>query len=187
MHIWRANQRLKSDFTWVFFGNVVYFGCQWGIVLALAKLGTAAQVGEYALGMAIAAPVVLFANLQLRSLAASDVQDRFSFAEYLRFRAISLSSALLVIAMIVAVMSPGWRKAEIILLVGVAQALEYLSDFFYAWMQKYERMERIALSLMMKGPLSLGAMAVTMYLTRSVVWAVVALLAGRGVVLLAWD
>jgi hypothetical protein len=45
MRIWHANRRLKADVTWVFFGNVVYFGCQWGIVLALAKLGTAAQVG----------------------------------------------------------------------------------------------------------------------------------------------
>jgi len=70
---WQAEKRLRADFTWVLAGNIVYSACQWAIVVALAKLGSPEQVGEYALGMAISAPIVLFASLQLRALLASDV------------------------------------------------------------------------------------------------------------------
>jgi O-antigen/teichoic acid export membrane protein len=187
MEIWRTHQKLKSDFTWVLIGNTVFFACQWGIVLALAKLGTAEQVGEYALGMAVAAPIVMFANLQLRSLIASDVRDQFKFSDYLGFRTASLVLALVAIAGVTAAMAPGWRRGGIILLVGVVQISDYVSDFYYAWMQKYERMDRLAISLLVKGPVSLGALIVAMYWTHSVLWAVTGLLAGRLVIFLVWD
>lgn len=187
MHIWRTNRTLKRDFTWVLGGNSIYFACQWAIVLALAKLGSAEQVGEYALGMAVAAPVVFFANLQLRSLIASDVAREFSFAEYTRFRALSLAAAAVAILIVTLAMRPTPARAAVLLLVGAVQIFEYVADFFYAWMQKNERMDRLSASLMMKGPLSLAALAVTMYFTRSVVWAVAALLAGRALIFVLWD
>src|SRR5260370_13155120 len=62
-----------------------------------------------------------------------------------------------------------------------------MSETYYGWMQKDELMDRISRSLMLKGPLSLAALCGAMYLTHSVVWAVMALALGRLVVLLAWD
>jgi len=68
-----TDKRLRADFTWVLSGNVLYSACQWGIVVVLAKLGSPAQLGEYALGLAVAAPIILFANLQLRALLACGI------------------------------------------------------------------------------------------------------------------
>jgi O-antigen/teichoic acid export membrane protein len=48
-------------------------------------------------------------------------------------------------------------------------------------------MDRISASLIFKGPLSLAALCAAMYVTRSVVWAVIALVLGRLFVLLIWD
>src|SRR5579863_8959001 len=95
---WRGSEKLRADFTWVLWGNILYSGCQWGIVLVLAKLGSTRQVGEYALGLAVSAPILLFANFQLRSLLASDVGNQFAFSEYLKFRLVSLAIALSVVA-----------------------------------------------------------------------------------------
>src|SRR5579862_3860960 len=102
MALWRTNKSLRTDFTWVLWGSIFYSACQWGIVLVLAKLGSPQQVGEYALGMAIGAPILVFANFQLRSLLASDVGDQFTFSEYFKFRTISLTVALLIIAAVCA-------------------------------------------------------------------------------------
>src|SRR6478736_8178439 len=93
----RTDKRLRTDFAWVLSGNVLYSACQWGIVLVLAKLGTAVQVGEYALALAVSAPVVLFANLHLRVLLASDVNNKFSFGQYLTFRFLSLAGAMVAV------------------------------------------------------------------------------------------
>ncbi len=179
-------RRLKKDFTWVLAGNIFYSACQWLIVVVLAKLGTPQKLGEYAWGLAVSAPIVLFANFQLRSLLTSDLTERFSFAQYLTFRLVSLAIALAVIAFVAEWGSSG-EKATVIILVGAAQAVELVSEAFYGLMQKQERMDRISKSLMYRGALSLAAMWITMYYTGSVVWALVALLLGRLFVLFTWD
>jgi len=183
----RSNKRLRTDFTWVLSGNLLYSACQWGIVVALAKLGNPEQVGEYAFGMAVSAPIVLFANLQLRALLVSELRDRFSFGQYLTFRLVSLGAALLLVAGAVACMQTDWRLGGIVVLVGFAQALEFVSETYYGFMQRHERMDRIAGSLLLKGPLSLAALCGAMYITRSIVWAVIGLAFGRLLVLLVWD
>jgi O-antigen/teichoic acid export membrane protein len=184
---WRINKNLRSDFTWVLWGNVFYSACQWGIVLVLAKLGSPQQVGEYALGLAVSAPILLFANFQLRSLLASDVGNQFTFGEYFQFRLISLGAALLIVVGVSAATRESRDHGMIIFLVGIAQALDLISDTYYGWMQKCGRMDRLSRSLTMKGPLSLAALGTVMYLTGSLAWAVVGLAAGRLIVLLSWD
>ncbi len=183
----RSNKRLRTDFTWVLSGNVLYSACQWGIVVALAKLGNPEQVGEYALGLAVSAPIVLFANLQLRALLVSELSDRFTFGQYLTFRLVSLGAALLLVTGAVACMQTNWRLKGIVVVVGFAQALEFVSETYYGFMQKHGRMDRIAGSLLLKGPLSLAALCGAMYVTRSIVWAVIGLAFGRLLVLLVWD
>jgi O-antigen/teichoic acid export membrane protein len=182
----RMERSLGADFSWALTGNVVYWACQWGIILVLAKLGTTAQVGEYALGMAITAPVVLFANFQLRTLLASDVEGRHSFSQYMSFRVVSLGAALLLVAAIVLGTQPP-AYGVTILLIGAAQALDFTSDCYYGMMQKCGRMDRVSKSLMMKGPLSLTALWAAMYMTGNVAWGVAALVAGRLCVLLFHD
>lgn len=180
------DRRLKTDFTWVLAGNAFYSACQWLIVVVLAKLGTPQKLGEYAWGLAVSAPTVLFANCQLRSLLASDLMERFRFSQYLTFRLASIAAALAVVAMVAGIWSSG-EKATVIILVGAAQAVELVSETFYGLMQKQERMDRISKSLMYRGTLSLVAMWITMYSTGSVVSSLVALLLGRLFVLFTWD
>jgi O-antigen/teichoic acid export membrane protein len=177
---------LKRGFFHVLSGNILYFGCQWGVVMALAKLGSPEQLGEYALGMAVSAPILLFANLQLRALIASDVNDQFTFGQYLTFRLCSLAVALVVLGVAACAGSP-WRRAAVIIMVGFAQAVDYTAEVYYGWMQKHGRLDRMSRSLAIKGPLALGALCAVMYVTRSLLWAVLGLVAGRLAVLLLWD
>ena len=178
---------LKADVTWLLSGNVIYSACQWAIVLVFAKLGSPEQVGEYALGMAVSAPIILLANFQLRALLASDVRNQFTFSQYLTFRLVSLSVCLVVVAFAAIHAQGDWGPRGVILLVGLGQVLEYISETYYGLMQRRERIDRIARSLLLKGPVSLAALCVAMYLTRSVVWAVAGLALGRLAILLVWD
>ncbi|HTQ55158.1 MAG TPA: hypothetical protein VMI94_11905 [Bryobacteraceae bacterium] len=187
MRISRIEGRLKSDFAQVLSGNTLYYACQWSIVVALAKLGTPDQLGEYALGMAVAAPILLFANLQLRAVIASDVQDQFTLGQYAAFRTVSLGLALCVVAAVSISAGSGWRRGCVVLAVGFAQAVDYVAETCYGWMQKHNRLDRVARSLLMKGPLALGTLCVVMYVTHDVLWAVLGLAAGRLAILFAWD
>src|SRR5437868_7145595 len=168
------DRRLRIDFTWVLAGNIIYSACQWIIVVVLAKLGNPEQVGEYALGVAISAPILLFANLQLRSLLASDVEDRFPFSHYFTFRLLSLAAALMVVAAAAALTAGNTHQAGVIILVGAIQALELVSETYYGFMQRQSRMDRMARSLILRAPLSLTAMGIVMYFTRNIVLALIA-------------
>ena len=183
----RIDKRWKADFTWVLSGNVLYSACQWGVVVILAKLGSPEQVGEYALGLAVSAPVILFANFQLRALLASDVRDQFAFGQYLTFRLVSLGAALVAVAGVAALTEPSGRIAGITLLLGLAQTLDFVSETYYGFMQRHDRIDRLSVSLLLKGPLSLAALWGAMYITRDIVWAVVGLIAGRLLILWTWD
>jgi O-antigen/teichoic acid export membrane protein len=181
------DRRLRYDFTWLLSGNVLYSACQWGIVVVLAKLGSAPMVGEYALGMAVCGPIVLFGNFQLRALLATDVQGQFTFGQYLGFR---LGTFLLVLAAIAIAAASGQADARvtvIILLVGCAQVLDSLSETYYGLMQRHERMDRVSRSLAIKGPLALGLLAGVLYVTGSLALSLAGLILGRLAVLCLWD
>lgn len=88
---------LSRNFAWTLAGNVVYAGCQWGILIAIAKLGTPAMVGQFALGLAVCAPVFMFTSLQLRAVLATDAGDEYRLGNYLALRILGTGIGLAVI------------------------------------------------------------------------------------------
>jgi O-antigen/teichoic acid export membrane protein len=178
---------LRTNFAWTLAGNVVYAGCQWGMLVALAKLGTPEKVGQFALGLAVTAPVVMFSQMQLRAVQATDAKCEYQFGDYLALRLLTTALALLVIAGIVAIAGYSRDTGAVILAVGLAKSFESIGDILYGLLQHHERMARIAQSMMLKGPLSLLALGGGVWLTGSVFWGSLGLAAAWLIVLLTFD
>jgi O-antigen/teichoic acid export membrane protein len=143
--------------------------------VVLTKLTSSDQVGDFALGLAIAAPIILFANLSLRAAQATDTRRMYTFGDYLGLRVLTTGSALMIIAGIVAWIGYPLSTALVILGIGIMKSVEAISDVFYGLAQQHERMDRIAQSLVIRGIVSLIALTAAVYLTRSVVWGVIAM------------
>jgi len=178
---------LRGNFSWTFAGNLVYAACQWGILVILAKLGSPEMVGQFTLGLAITAPVIMFTNLQLRIVQATDTRKHYSFSDYLGLRLISTALALAIITVISLLGSFRWETSLVIFLMGLAKALESISDIFHGLIQQHERMDRIATSLMIKGPLSLLLLGIGVYVSGNILWGLLGLVFAWAVVLVAWD
>ena len=166
---------LRSNFTWVLAGNVVYATCQWGMIVALAKLGSTFMVGQFSLGLAIATPVLMFTNLHLRAVQATDARGLYSFGEYLQLR---MSMTLAAMAVIVGIVRFGGyerRTAMVILAVALAKGIETLSDIHYGLFQLNDRLDQTGTSMMLRGVLSVGTLSAGLWLTKNVVWACVGL------------
>ena len=174
-------------------GNAVYAACQWGMLVVLAKLGSPEMVGEFTLGLAITAPIFMFSNLQLRHIQATDAKQRYVFSDYFGLRVISTVMALGVVVAIVLIgryvpQEPLTIEACLtILLMGLAKAFESVSDVLYGLIQQRERMDRIAISLMIKGPLSLLTLGLGIYLTGNLLWGMIGLAVSWGVVAFGYD
>ncbi|MDM9385236.1 oligosaccharide flippase family protein [Chlorogloeopsis sp. ULAP01] len=178
---------LRHNFSWTFIGNTIYAACQWGMLVVMAKLGSPEIVGQFTLGLAVTAPVFMFTNLQLRSIQATDAKKQYLFSDYLELRLIGTGFGLVAITVITFLAKYPWEISLVILLVALAKAFESISDVYYGLLQQHERMDRIAISLMIKGPLSLTLLGMGVYLSSGVVWGVVGLVFAWSVVLFVYD
>jgi hypothetical protein len=68
----RRTTDVRRNAQWLLLGNAVYAGGYWLQFMILARAGGPSAVGSYAYALALAAPAVGFASLQLRALLASD-------------------------------------------------------------------------------------------------------------------
>lgn len=141
---------LRRNFSLTFLGNAVFAACLWGMLIILTKLGSADIVGRFSLASAIATPPVIFANLQLRAVIATDATGTYEFRDYLGVRLLLLPLAFLLV-MVLAV--AGYNQEQV-LVIGVfclVRCFESLSDIFYGLAQKHERMDLVARSLFIRG------------------------------------
>jgi O-antigen/teichoic acid export membrane protein len=180
-------ESLRRSVAWTLVGNALYAASQWGILVAIARLGSPTDVGTFALGLAVTAPVMLFANLKLRSVQATDQRGEYTFSEYLTLRAGTTTLALAVIVGVAAATRASGEERWVIALVGLAKAVESGSDLVYGFAQQRQRMAAIARSLIVRGLASLVAVASAMALTGSVVTAATALAACWLLILLVND
>lgn len=178
---------MRLNFSWTFMGNFVYAACQWGVLVVLAKLGSPEMVGQFTLGLAVTAPVFMFTNLQLRRVQVTDAQEQFRFGHYLGLRLLGTGFALLIITGLALKTGDRWEIVQIILGIGLAKAFESISDVFYGLIQQHERMDYIAKSLMIKGPLSLLLLGIGIFWTGSVVGGVTGLAIAWLTVLIGYD
>jgi O-antigen/teichoic acid export membrane protein len=178
---------LRRNFSWTFIGNAVYAGCQWGMLVVMAKFGSPEMVGQFSLGLAVTTPIIMFTNLQLRVIQATDAKKQYIFSDYLGLRLLSTTVALLIIT---SISFSGLYRGEIssiILLIAVARAFECISDVLYGLIQQQERMDRIGISQVIKGVLSLLFLYLGLYFTGQLAWGVAGLIVAWAFVLLTYD
>ena len=178
---------LRRSFGWVMAGNVVYAGCQWGMISVLAKLGNTEVVGQFALGLAITAPIFMLTGLQLRGVQATDARSEYEFGHYFTLRLASSFCGLLVIAGMLAASGYDRVTSAVVLLIGVAKAIESLSDVVAGLLQKHERLDQVSMGLMMKGALSVVAFAVVYRATHSLIAATAVMAVSWALVAVFWD
>jgi O-antigen/teichoic acid export membrane protein len=178
---------LRTNFSWTLVGNIVYAASQWGMLVVLAKLGSPEMVGQFTLALALTGPIVMFSNLQLRQLQATDAKQQYMFRDYLGLRLICTFLALVVILIIILVAGYRWETSLAILIIGLAKLFESISDVFHGLIQNYERMDQIAISLMIKGPMSLLMLGIGVYLTGNVVGGAIGLTVAWALVLICFD
>jgi len=153
----------------------------------LTKLTSTESVGHFALALALTAPVVMFSNLQLRSILTTDARGDFRFRDYVFLRSLSTVLAIVVIVLIAALSQYRGNMLMVILAVGLSKAVESLSDLLYGLFQKQERMDYVAVSLMLRGIGALAVMTIAVLVSRNILWVAVAMGFWWACVLLGYD
>lgn len=144
------------------------------MLMVIAKLLSATEVGYYALGLAITAPVVILSRLQLRAIQVTDAQNLNKYEDFFGVRLLTNCVAILVILGILMSLAGRYdfNVYVIIFVIGLNKIIESTSDITYGLLQKHERLDRVAQSMILRnvGAVVLGGVAVE--LTRSLVFGI---------------
>ena len=144
-------------------------------------------VGQFVLGISIAGPILSLAMLQLRSVQVTDVRNEFSFGDYFGTRIAWTAIGLLAIAVCGTAVGEDGPTMGVILAVGAMKSVDSVCDVVRGLFQRHERMDLSGMSLLVKGPLSLIALATTMWLSGNLVLATCAAAAAWTVSLVVND
>lgn len=179
---------LKTNFSWNFIGSLVYSLSQFLILALLAKLGNPAMVGLYSLGLAITAPIINLTNLQLRQIQATDTKEvEYRFNDYFGLRITSGIIMLSITLLVVIINAYDFKKASIILLVGLTKVMDSYSDVAYGQLQQRERMDYIGKSRIIKGISTIVVMGIVLALTANLTISLIALNVLWLVIFLVYD
>jgi O-antigen/teichoic acid export membrane protein len=187
VHHTSSGLTLRANFSWTFVGNAINAASWWAMTIVLAKLGSPEHVGQFALGLATTAPIFMFATLRLRDVQATDTNQEYLFGDYFALRLITTALALLGVIGIVIFSGFSWELSLVILATALSKAIEAISDAFYGLFMQQERLDRIAKSLMIKGPLSLLGLGLGFYLTGTVFWGIIGVCIARAAMTVGYD
>ncbi len=178
---------VRHNFAWTLAGTVTYALSQWVVIVLLAKLGNAEMVGRFALALAVAYPITYIAHLQLRVVFVTDQESKFPAGEVLGLRLMLSALAIVILVATCKIAGYAGQTTAVILIVGVAQLIDCLSENYYAISQKNERMDRIAKSQIFRSLLSLTLVSLALHFTHSLMWGVVGYVISRSTILLTYD
>lgn len=178
---------LKQNFTWMFFANLIYAFFQWLVLIILAKFGTQELVGLYTLGLSITAPVMIFSNLQLRAIQATDAKNKNSFSDFFTLRFIFMVMGIFVVAFIMVFSNYNFQVSVIIIVIAIGKSIEGMSDIIYGYFQKEEDMSKIGISLILRSLFYFLAFFFAFFFTNSLLIAVLCSSAAWLLVLILYD
>jgi O-antigen/teichoic acid export membrane protein len=162
---------IRRGFSWLAAGNIVNAACSWGRLALLARLGNADMVGQLTLALAVCKPIADFADIGLSGALVSDAQREFRLRDYIGLRFVTCILAMFIIA---AIAFTGYdaATARLIALAGLLMVCESLCDIFQAVLQRDERMQWVAISLIVRGIAGLALFAGILWSTHNLAWAV---------------
>ena len=163
---------LRKNFSWLVVGYASIAAAQWLFVVIVVKFLGVQALGHYALALAIVSPIFMFTNLSLRSIQATDVDDKFLFLEFLSFRLLTSLLAIVLVGGLLFLVNYNTTVVQILILLTMLKLAEGLSDVCYGVYQRQEQMSFIGKSLLIRSCLLVvGTVAIGWY-SNSLVWMV---------------
>lgn len=158
---------------WTLFGTLSYAGSTALNLTVLAKLGSVEIVGDFALALAVAAPITALGRLGMRPLVATETRHELTFHDYLAVQLLTVPICLSILAIIAVTghFLPGvaWSTsvAFTIMTLGCAKLTESTSTVFFGLMDRHERQKFIARSMCIKGVGGVASVALAFWLSHS--------------------
>ncbi|MBP6124350.1 MAG: oligosaccharide flippase family protein [Phycisphaerae bacterium] len=168
---------LRKNFSWSLFGNIAGSGFRWLILMIIAKMTDTEHAGYYTLALSITGPIIMFTMLQLRAAYVTDVCEEYPYGYYIGVRLFTNVLAALVLGGVLLFMKGRYEAIVygVIFVVFLNKAIESTADIFYGVMQKHDRLDKVAISTMLRQGGGALVLFAALWLTGSLLCGVIAI------------
>ncbi|WP_044557182.1 MATE family efflux transporter [Halobacteriovorax marinus] len=158
-------EKVSTNFLWSLFGRVLYAISQWCLVVIILKLGSIKILGLFGIVMGISSPIFAFANLNIRSLLATDFKKNNSLEDYYKTRL--LTSIFGILLLIILTIFYDTSLMELMFVAAIVKLFDAISDLNQGVFQKVERLDKSAYSLIIATVLSVSISSLSLYYFKS--------------------
>lgn len=175
---------IKQNMLWNTSGSLVYLVCQWLITVLVVRLSYGYDAaGVLALGMAVSNIFSPIGYFKVRAFQVSDLNEEYSAGQYLAFRLLSTTVAL-VCMMVYAAASCANDSVPAVVAYCVYSCVPIIADVYHGAAQQKNRLDVAGKDLTARGILSLAAFYVGMAVTHSLLVSLIAMTLVTGAVVL---
>lgn len=166
---------IRQSIIWNTWGSVVYLGVQWLQTIFVARLLGFEEAGLFSLAMSVTNIFYAFANYGMKNFQISDVDWKYSATDYVSSRL--ATSAIALVSCVVFALSNQYDIEQIICITiyMVFKISEAIFDVLSGFYQKQWRMDYLGKSMMMRAVLMLVIFPSVIWVTRSLLWAIIAM------------
>jgi O-antigen/teichoic acid export membrane protein len=163
-----------SPTVWVGVATGTYYVSQWAAIGLVAKLGNPNTVGIYALAIAIATPIVVISQMQLRQVLVTATTPQARFTTFLRTRAWLAFLAMFVTLLVAGVFRSDIHFVSIVFLVAAIRGVEGIGDISHGQLQRNGRLSEASRLLVTRTAVGFGVFALIYKVAHSLEFALLA-------------
>jgi O-antigen/teichoic acid export membrane protein len=180
---------IKRGFGWTLAAYISVMASQWAMLVVMGRLGAKDQsdMGLFLISLAVVAPFILFSNLNLRRIFATDTAGMFRFRDYFTLRMATNVAAFAGILLFLWIRD---YRSEIIwsaVALAGAKMIESTSDILHGYFQERRRIDIGSRATLLRSVLTLAAFITAFLATGQVFWALIALGAASAAVLVGYE
>lgn len=183
----RRKLSMTSNIIWNTAGNVIYLFSQWVLTIVIAQMVGYEQLGIFSLAMSISNVGFTVAAWGIRNYQVSDVTHKYSDTEYLYTRVLTSIIAFLGVVAFAFICDYSGRQRTVIAIYMLFRIGEALIDVFHGMFQQRERMDVVGKSFMLRGVFNFLTFVAVLYVTDSIIWAIIGIVATTAIIMVAWD
>ncbi|MDY6947460.1 MAG: oligosaccharide flippase family protein, partial [Pseudomonadota bacterium] len=164
---------------WTLIGTFINAACQWLAIVTVARLGTPETLGHYSYALAVCAPLVMLARLNMRTVLATDIKARYRFDDYFVARLVLVAIATVLVLGYAFAADPGAVAITVLAGTLAYKNAESIADVVHGLLQRDEKFAVMGKSTVLRGLSLLACLAFGLAVCHN-------LAVGLGLVTIAW-
>lgn len=177
----------KTIYLWNMLGSVGNAGLSVLLLMIVTRLLTAKEADIFSIGWAVAQLMVTIGTFQVRLYQATDVEGKYDFSQYFKFRVFT------VILMMIGTVGYVWmkdysqEKILIILLICLYKVVDAFSDVYQGWFQLKERLDLAGKAIALRSLYTFICFGIAIFMKRDLLFGCIVLLVSSLVCFLCLD